>query len=569
MSTTASSRTGTNLTRRTMLKASCAAGAGVVATQLGQAQAQPAPTPAGHAVFQHGVASGDPYPRSVILWTRATTTPNDAPGAGAGVATPLAWQLSRDPEFRHIVASGQALAQPESDGCIKVEAQGLEPHTSYYYRFTVTGGAYAGQTSPTGRTQTAPSPGAKVDSYRIALLSCSNWEAGFFQPYRDLATRGDIDIALHVGDYIYEYPTGEYAAKGGRVIRQHHPLHEIVTLSDYRARYGQYRTDPDLQAAHAACPWVVTWDDHEIANDAWDTGAENHDPATEGDYLSRRDAAMQAYLEWLPIRALPFANGGRIYRTLGFGELFELNMLDLRSYRSEYVEKAAADNPDRTMLGSEQYSWLAGKLTSGNTTWQLVGNSVMISPILLPPLDPAIARGITELTGLARDGYPYTTDTWDGFTAERWRLLNLLKSNNINNVCFLTGDIHTSWAGELPLVPARYTPGDYAAVEFVGPSITSANIDEMYNLPDNSPLAAAAAMALTGVNRHLKYCDLDHHGYCVLEIAPEYIHCDWLFTHNKDIPDSSMYVAKSMRTTKGHGIFPVNFALDPAGHSPA
>ncbi|PRQ10469.1 alkaline phosphatase [Corynebacterium sp. 13CS0277] len=543
------------VSRRRVLQATSAAtlAAGATAASRALAGAADATAPAGatpagaagHVVFQHGVASGDPYPRSVILWTRVTSTPDDAPGSGRGRPVDVAWEVARDADFRHIVATGTVHTTPARDNTVKLEATGLEPSAAYYYRFRA-----LGQTSPVGRTRTAPAPGEDVSRLRLALLSCANWEAGYFQAYRDLATRGDIDIAVHVGDYIYEYATGEYAAKGNRVIRPHVPAHETVTLADYRARYGHYHTDPDLQAGHAACPWIVTWDDHEVANDAWDTGAENHS-ADEGDYTARRDAAMQAYLEWLPIRG-----EGHIYRSLGFGRLFELHMLDLRSYRSEYVEYRAADNPDRTILGPDQYAWLTRKLTSNDTAWQIVGNPVMISPILLPPLDPELAAGITELTGLARDGYPYTSDTWDGFTSERHKLLSLLREKHVDNVVFVTGDIHTSWAGELPLIPARYRPGDYVAAEFVGPSVTSANIDEMWNLPDGSPIPHITSNAIRAVNPYLKYCDLEHHGYCVVEVTPDHVQCDWIFVTNKDVPGSPMWIAQSLRTEKGKGIFP-------------
>lgn len=194
--------------------------------------------------------------------------------------------------------------------------------------------------------------------------------------------RQDLDFALHVGDYIYEYKRGEYNGKRGAV-RGHLPKNEIVTLQDYRERYAQYHTDPALQAAHANCPWIVTWDDHEVANDTWAGGAENHTPGREGNFQKRRDAAIQAYLEWLPIRATPFSQGGHIYRNLSFGNLVELNMLDLRTYRNKqmsFLKAKGIDKKNRTMLGSEQFKWLAGKLTTSQAKWNLIGNSVMISP---------------------------------------------------------------------------------------------------------------------------------------------------------------------------------------------
>lgn len=519
------------------------AGAVLASTRPGTREAVANADEGSFAVFQHGVASGDPWARSVILWTRVTSHPGDVPGGERGVVTQVNWEVARDAAFQDVVARGTTHADPAHDMTVKVEAGGLNPHTWYYYRFHA-----LGQTSPTGRTCTAPT--GMVDNYRVALLSCANWESGYFAAYRDLANRGDIELALHVGDYIYEYETGGYVGPKGP-IRVHHPTNELRTLADYRTRYGTYRTDPDLQAAHAACPWVVTWDDHEVADDAWSGGAELHDPATEGSYVDRRNQAMQAYLEWLPIRAHAFTEGGRIYRNLSFGELFEVNMLDLRSYRNEPAVKREADNPDRTIMGSEQFGWLLGQLRASTARWNLIGNSVMIASVLMPPLNPRFLPGLSELLGTAREGDPYTTDTWDGFTAERYRLLSTLKAEKIDNVVFATGDIHTSWAAEVPAIPSEYQPGSAAAVEFVCSSINSPNVDEMYNLPPNSRIPDVLEEGFKIMNPYFQYVDLVHHGYCVLDIRPDYIQCDWIYTQNIEVPNSPMWIAKSLRAYRG------------------
>lgn len=536
--------------------------------------------------FQHGVASGDPYPNSVLLWTRITSHEGDLPGREQGVATPVRWEVSREESFATIAASGTATAVPAADMTVKVEAGGLAPYTTYFYRFTITDGPLAGSVSPVGRTRTAPSRDQDLADLRFVLTSCSNWEAGHFHAYGDMARRGDIDCVLHVGDYIYEYPIGEYTGKTGTV-RPHSPAHEIVTLQDYRERYGQYRTDPNLQAAHAAHPWIVTWDDHEIANDAWAAGAENHtqgaatsDPSSvapgssthggdEGDFFTRRAAAVQAYLEWLPIRAVPFSQGGHIYRNLSFGKLVDLNILDLRTYRNEppgFTNMKLTDDPNRTMLGSEQFGWLANQLQNSQAVWNLIGNSVMVTPVLIPPLDRNLTYAITQLLGLPEEGMPYNFDQWDGYMAERRRMLNFLNEQGIRNTIWLTGDIHTSWAADVPLDAGTYPASGAIAAEFVTPSVTSSNIDDILKLPEANGLSKTGEAALTFANRHIRWVDLDRHGYAVVQVTPDFVHTDWIFMHpeQKLRPEpAGFFVGRSARKYREGGVVMHNAAMPP------
>lgn len=550
----------TAISRRRVLQTSAAATVAVGASAaFSSAAANPdAPhVPADHAAFQHGVASGDPLPESVLLWTRVTSHPDDYAGRNAGVPTKLRWEVATDEGFSKIAASGTVTATAATDMTVKPEAGGLAPYTQYFYRFTITDGPLRGQVSPVGRTRTAPSNSQDLSELRFALFSCSNWEAGYFHAYADMAGRNDIDYALHVGDYIYEYPQGEYNGKTGAV-RNHLPANEIVTLQDYRERYAQYRTDSSLQAAHAECPWIVTWDDHEIANDAWAGGAENHQP-NEGDYPARRDAAIQAYLEWLPIRATPFSEGGHIYRNLTFGKLVELNMLDLRTYRNQPPKFLAAkqvDDESRTMLGSEQFSWLEGKLSSSSAQWNLIGNSVMISPVLIPPLDPKLTYAVTQLLGLPEEGMPYNFDQWDGFAAERRRLVSMLNNKGISNTIWLTGDIHSSWACDVPNQAGSYPGSGSVAAEFVCPSVTSSNIDDILKLPEGNGLSKTAEGALQAVNRHVRYLDFDKHGYCVVQVTPDYVHTDWVFMQpdNKLNPGSTFFIGRSARKYREGGV---------------
>lgn len=554
------------LPRRRVLQGGAVAAAGVAlataspAAALGgtkgtAAGAPATPAPANLDVFRHGVASGDPLPESVLLWTRVTSGPDDLPGKNRGVPTPVRWEVATDEVFSDVVASGTATATPASDMTVKVEAAGLKPATPYFYRFLIAGGPSTGSVSPIGRTRTAPAKGAHIPELRFALFSCSNWEAGYFHAYADMAQRGDIDYALHVGDYIYEYPAGEYGGKFGPV-RTHAPANEIITLADYRERYGQYHTDPMLQAAHAACPWIVTWDDHEVANDTYADGAENHNPATEGDFHARRNAAIQAYLEWLPIRATPFSEGGHIYRNLAFGDLVELNMLDLRTYRNEapsFLTGRETDDESRTIMGSEQFSWLTSKLASSDARWNFIGNSVMVTPVLIPPLDPETTAAVTQLLGLPEQGMPYNFDQWDGYAAERRRVVKFLMENGIDNTVWLTGDIHSGWACDIPVEPGAYPQKGVAAVEFVCSSVTSSNLDDIMKLPENNPLTLTAEAAFTELNRYVKYLEYDSHGYNVVQVTPDYVHTDWIYLapDGKNAPTCSLYHAMSARTYHG------------------
>ena len=236
------------------------------------------------------------------------------------------------------------------------------------------------------------------------MVSCANWEAGYFSAYRHLAARGDLDAVVHLGDYIYEYGTGQFAG-AGKVVRPHQPAHEIVTLADYRLRHATYKTDPDLQALHAAVPWVITWDDHEVANDAWSGGAQNHQPATEGTWADRVAAAHKAYAEWMPVR---LGSDGAIYRRLRFGKLADLSMLDLRSYRSQQTPGKDVDDPNRTITGQAQMDWLLDGLVKSPAKWKIVGNPVMISRFDFLALPAWLLGPLAELLGIPSNGYAPT-----------------------------------------------------------------------------------------------------------------------------------------------------------------
>lgn len=520
------------LDRRSLLVAS-AAGAGAMAigaTFPDRAEA------AGERFFRHGVASGDPYPNSVILWTRVTPTPAATPGSGRGPRVAVGWQVARDRRFRNVVARGSVVTGPGRDHTVKLEATGLRPGTDYFYRFL-----YEGASSRVGQTRTAPAHGASPRGLRFGVVSCANLQAGWFSPYRHLAQRDDLDAVLHLGDYLYEYAPGEYGyGNSNEDIRPHVPAREMVRLVDYRQRHAQYKRDRDLQDLHAKVPFIVTWDDHETTNDAWRNGAENHQ-ADEGDYKVRRARAYRAYDEWMPVRmgrAARLGDGAKLYRRLRFGTLAELSMLDLRTYRSQQVQQPAppvphpdgdVSDPDRTITGDAQMRWLKDSLRADRAQWKLVGNPVMIAPVVFPPLPSDVTSAVNDVTGLLpEDGAPYNVDQWDGYTADRHEIFDHLADHGVSDTVFLTGDIHSAWACDLPLDAGTYPTelGRSVATEFVCTSVTSNNLDDITGSPPRTSSLAVEA-AIQANNRHVKYLNFDDHGYSVLDITSERTQMDY------------------------------------------
>ncbi|WP_305093111.1 alkaline phosphatase [Prescottella sp. R16] len=550
------------ISRRGLLRSSVVlAGTSVAVAAAGRASAAvPAPG------FVHGIASGDPLPDRLIIWTRITPSADAVPGSGVGPTVSVTWQVATDPGFASVVREGTASAGPDADHTVKVDVTGLRPGTGYFYRFTG-----LGIVSPVGRTRTAPATDADVARLRFGVVSCSNWEAGYFASYRHLAERDDLDAILHLGDYIYEYGRGEYGARGGSV-RLHDPAHEIVSLADYRIRHAQYKTDPDLQALHAKLPFITTWDDHESADNAYDGGAENHDPATEGDWGARKAASTQAYFEWMPVRVNGTGAGAALYRRFRFGTLAELSMLDLRTYRDEQPTAGAGwrqvDSPDRTIAGRAQMDWLTGGIVTSSAQWKIVGNPVMITPCVFPPLDTRTTAAITELIGVPDAGIPYNTDQWDGYTADRRRLFDAITGNEVRNTVFLAGDIHTSWACDLPVDAANYPAAGTVGTEFVVPSVTSPNIDDMLKVPPRTATVAAEE-AFTAINRHVRYVELDSHGYGVFEMDRQGVQMDWFYVDDPANPQGAVRHGASYRVADGaQQAHPVPAPLDPGAYRP-
>ncbi|MEU5769353.1 alkaline phosphatase D family protein [Streptomyces asoensis] len=524
--------------RRTALKAVAATAvlAGPLAAAL-PARAAEAP------VFLHGLASGDPLPDGVLLWTRVTPTAEATPGSGLGPDTVVSWVVATDKALTNVVATGSTTATAASDHTVKADIRGLAPATDYWFRFSS-----GGSDSPVARTRTAPAADAAVPGLRFGVVSCANWEAGYFSSYRHLAARGDLDAWLHLGDYIYEYGTGQYGTRG-TVVRQTAPTHEILSLADYRTRHGTYKTDPDLQALHAKAPVVAIWDDHEFANDTWSGGAENHTEGAEGAWSARQAAAKQAYFEWMPVRP---AIAGTTYRRLRFGKLADLSLLDLRSFRSQQVAvgKGTVDDPDRTITGRAQLDWLKAGLKSSDTTWRLVGNSVMISPFAIGSLSADLFKPLAKLLGLPQDGIGLNTDQWDGYTDDRRELLAHLRAHAIRNTVFLTGDIHMAWANDVPVDAGTYPLSASAATEFVVTSVTSDNLDDIVKVPEGT-LTAIASPVIRAANRHVHYVDTDRHGYGVLDITAERAQMDYYVLSDRTSTTATSTWSRSYRTRSG------------------
>ncbi|MET8398497.1 alkaline phosphatase D family protein [Streptomyces sp900116325] len=527
--------------RRTLVKA--AAATAVVAPVLGAAtSARAADGPA----FLHGVASGDPLPDGILLWTRVTPAPDAVPGSGRGADTAVRWEVAEDKEFARIVAQGSTVARAASDHTVKADVRGLAPATTYWFRFSAgDGGAVR---SAAGRTRTAPPLGAATPGVRFGVVSCANWESGYFSPYRHLAARADLDAVLHLGDYIYEYASGSYP-EAKYVVRPHEPRNEILTLADYRTRHGHYKTDTDLQTLHATHPVIAIWDDHEFANDAWSGGAENHTPGTEGAWADRAAGAKQAYFEWMPVRT---STEGTVYRRLRFGNLADLHLLDLRTFRSQQstIGNGSVDDPDRTITGRAQLDWLKSGLAGSDATWKLVGTSVMISPVAFGSVPAHLLEPLAGLLGLPKEGLAVNVDQWDGYTDDRKELITHLRDRSITNTVFLTGDIHMAWANDVPVKAATYPLSASAATEFVVTSVTSDNLDDILHVAPQT-VSVLAAAAVKAANRHVKWVDMDSHGYGVLDVTTERSQMDYYVVSDKTKQDATAAWTRSYRTLSG------------------
>lgn len=472
--------------------------------------------------FYYGVASGDPLADRVIIWTHIT--PN-APVNGVEVE----WQMASDPSFSQVLQSGKVKSDSSADHTVKVDVEGLSPHQVYYYRFLA-----MGATSPVGKTKTAPALDA--DSLKFAVVSCSNYEWGYFNAYKKISERTDLDAVIHLGDYIYEYAPRKYGDT--TLQRSHIPAHDIVTLEDYRTRYAQYRLDPDLRLVHQNHPFITVWDDHEIANNAFQSGAQNHKPE-QGPYMKRREAAKKAYYEWLPVREGQVA-AGELYRKFKFGNLANLIMLDERltgrSAPVDSLKHPELDSEERNMLGEPQLSWFTAQLADTSATWKIVGNQVIFSYL-----------------DWGRPSFNINLDSWDGYPAERKKIANFIRSNGISDVVFITGDTHSSWALEVtedPFALYNTDTGEGAfAVEFGTTSVNSGNSDERF--PSDSVKLHEEKITNSPINPHLKYANLRDHGYLLLSVYPGSVKADWYYAETVKKPNDREFLGHSLEVLRG------------------
>lgn len=505
------------------------------------------------SVFKHGIASGDPQSDRVILWTRVTAA---APGT-----INVGWEVSSDDRFGVVVARGTTSTGPERDYTVKVDAIGLQPASSYFYRFFI-----GEDTSPVGRTKTLPVGG--VAQAKWAVVSCANFPGGYFNVYADIAQRTDIDVVLHLGDYIYEYGRLGYASQLAIALdRESKPDHEVVTLEDYRQRHAQYRTDPDLRALHARLPMIAVWDDHDFANNAWSGGAANHDDASEGSFAARRAAAVQAYHEWLPTRMPDLANPLQIYRSFDFGTLASLHMLDTRVIGREkqltldqYVAGEAM-SPTRQLLGQAQLDWLSARMAASAGTWQVLGQQVLMMRMAIPlsvataitvetltayvvaQSTPEAARSDSQRALLAQDKGPYNMDAWDGYPAARDAVLALARDQT-KNLISLAGDTHNAWAGNLTDIS-----GQRVGVEFATASVSSPGFERTLPLIANELLSDAFRRMVDD----LRYAETSKRGYTVLTLTPAEARCEYIEVSTVFSRDYSIKTAATLRALPGAG----------------
>jgi alkaline phosphatase D len=482
------------LNRRRLLTAFGATAVAAMALPLASGQAFAQPVFAQYP-FQLGVASGDPWPDGFVIWTRLAPEPFEI-GYGMPMApVEVAWEVAADRGFKTVVAKGTAVAPPELGHAVHVEVAGLEAGRDYWYRFTA-----GKERSGVGRARTAPAAGLAVDHARFAVVGCQHYEGGYYTAHRKLA-QDNPDFVFCYGDYIYE-------GRGARVsnsvdgprenVRQHFGG-EIYSLDDYRRRYAQYKMDADLQAAHAAAPWFVVWDDHETDNN-WvaDLDQDGTDPKV---FNLRRQAAAQAYYEHMPLRAASFPVGPaiQIYRRAAWGRLLELNLLDTRQYRSDQpcgdkqVVCSTLDRPDAEVMGRKQEAWLVDGLTASKATWNIIAQQVMMMDLDRDPGPDVVVN----------------TDSWAGYRTPRNRLLKQIRDRKVANVVVLTGDEHQNFAGELQLDGA-HPEARPIATEFVTTSISSGG-DGVDQTPAFARIQAA--------NPQLKFNN-SQRGYVICDVTP-------------------------------------------------
>ncbi len=521
-----------------------------------------APTDLKLSNFNEGVASFDPTATSIILWTRYT--------ASKSGSVNLSWEISTDAKFSQVLRQGKVVTDETRDFTIAVDVQGLPSNKSFYYRFY---NVMTKEVSVIGETITLPSSSDTISQVRMAVCSCANFAAGLFNVYEAMA-KSDVDVIVHLGDYIYEYGAGEYGTNQytSSLGRTHVPAKEIITLDDYRARYKQYRKDEKLKLAHQKKPFIAVWDDHEITNDTYKDGAQNHQP-NEGDFSARKLAALKAYSEYIPLKT---GNDSRIYRDFHFGNLLSLYMLDTRviarDKQLEYATYFSSNgsfnatafqtdllNPSRQLLGTEQLGWLGSKIASSASKWQVLGQQVLMTKMMLPSellmlmaqingeidalgsAQPATLQAFQTSVGglvtiksriLANDPtvsaadklrlstvLPYNLDAWDGYPVEREKLFALL---NGKKMVTLAGDTHNAWQGEL-----KSSSNKVVGLELATSSVTSPGLETYLGLGGTQ--LAQFEQALNLLIDDLEYSNLSKRGYLKATFSALDVKAEWFF----------------------------------------
>lgn len=500
------------------------------------------------AAFNYGVASGDPLSDRVILWTHAKIS-TDA-------SVPLTWQIAADANFSPILFSGKVMASADTGFTAKVDATGLSANTEYFYRFV----APNNSVSAVGRTRTLPV--GNVSEVKLAVFSCSDYPAGYFNAY-DAAVSSGAQVALHLGDYIYEYKDGVYPPTASAVAaRVSAPASEVVTVADYRARHALHKADPYVKALHARMPLIAIWDDHEFANNAWIGGAENHNPQTQGTWNARKAAASQVYHEWMPIRSPDPSNLLRIYRSFDFGNLLSLHMLDTRIIGREQQPDRMLDtngrdvanpaflpyafNRNKQLLGETQQAWLDAQMTGSKATWQILGNQTIMGRTILPAsvltTNLSTASVTAYLTAKAtpvalqtqaqkdlldpskNPRISYTFDDWEGYPAARDAVLNSAAKLKAAGKKFvvLSGDSHNAWYYKLTLAD-----GTQVGAEFAGMSVTSSGFEGVF--PPSVVPPATLAATIRAFVEDLNYVDTYRRGYMLITVTPKDTKADYVY----------------------------------------
>ncbi len=509
--------------------------------------------------FTHSVASGEPQANSVLLWTRYV---GDA-------ETALEWQVSATEDFARPITEGSVNASPDRDWCAKATAPGLEADRWYFFRFV----APDGTASPTGRTRTLPQ--GPTSAFRMAVFSCANFGFGWFNAYAHAAEVNDCDLAVHLGDYIYEYGGDTYPSPAQKnPDRDLQPGHEIIALTDYRLRYATYRADPDLQRIHQVLPMIAVWDDHESANDSWKDGAQNHQPETEGDWQARKAIAKRVYREWMPV-------SDETYAAYDIGTLATLFRIDTRlegrdQQFSLETLLAGKDNPQamvaaletfrdgayadpaRQLLGAAQEEWLGKGLAASKArgvTWQVLVQQVLMGKLASPPtlLDmlgdnvPDFAKKRMQAAALANSaGLPLNMDAWDGYPAARERVFDAALAADANLIV-LAGDTHNAWGFDLA------QDGTAVGVEFGVSSVSSPGFESYLSMIPPDQMAGA----LVAANGELAWADTSQRGYMTVELTPTRATTEWRFMAGIKSRSTKLASTKRIGTDVGSGTLSV------------